>query len=145
MNLIAILLAFLLAGCATVGISTPNSGSGSESSAPTIAAQPVSQAVTVGQSATFTVGADGTAPLSFQWQKNNTNIPGATSGSYKTPAVTMADSGSSFRVVVSNTKGSAMSGAVTLTVSATTVAPTITTHPANQAVTAGQTASFAVT
>jgi hypothetical protein len=128
-----------------VGISTPNSSSGSESSAPTIATQPVSQSVTVGQSAIFTVGADGTAPLSFQWQKNNANIAGATSGSYKTPAATMADSGSSYRVVVSNTKGSATSGAVMLTVSATTVAPTVTTQPANQTVTSGQTASFAVT
>src|SRR5205807_3365571 len=68
-----------------------------------------------------------------------------TSASYTTPPTTTDDSGSTYRVVVSNTKGSAMSGAATLTVSAKTVAPTITTQPANQTVTAGQTASFAVT
>ena len=46
--------------------------------APTITTQPVNQTVTAGQTATFTVVAGGTAPLSYQWQKNGVNIAGAT-------------------------------------------------------------------
>src|SRR5258706_333446 len=112
--------------------------------APTITTQPASQTVTAGQTATFAVVATGTAPLSYQWQKNGANIAGATAASYTTPATTATDSGSTFRVVVNNTAGTATSAAATLTVSAAPVAPTITTQPASQTVTAGQTATFAV-
>src|SRR5467141_3701908 len=112
--------------------------------APTITTQPGNQTVTAGQTATFTVVAAGTAPLSYQWQKNGVNIAGATSTSYTTPVTTTADSGSTFDVVVSNTAGTVTSAAATLTVNPAPVAPTITTPPANQTVTAGQTATFTV-
>jgi len=112
--------------------------------APTITTQPVNQTVTAGQTATFTVVAAGTAPLSYQWQKNGVNIAGATAASYTTPATTTADSGTSFDVVVSNTAGTVTSAAATLTVNPAPVAPSITTQPANQTVTAGQTATFTV-
>ena len=112
--------------------------------APTITTQPVNQTVTAGQTASFAVVAAGTAPLSYQWQKNGANIAGATAASYTTPVTTTGDSGSTFDVVVSNTAGTVTSSAATLTVNAAAVAPTITTQPANQTVTAGQTASFAV-
>src|SRR5712671_959856 len=113
--------------------------------APAITAQPVSQTVTAGQTASFAVTATGTAPLSYQWQKSGVNIAGATSASYTTPATTTADSGATFRVVVSNTAGTVTSAAATLTVNAAVVAPSITAQPVSQTVTAGQTASFAVT
>jgi hypothetical protein len=112
--------------------------------APTITTQPVNQTVTAGQTATFTVVAAGTAPLSYQWRKNGVNIAGATAASYTTPATTTSDSGSAFSVVVTNTAGTATSSAATLTVNPAPVAPTITTQPVNQTVTAGQTATFAV-
>src|SRR5213592_74335 len=112
--------------------------------APTITTQPANQTVTAGQTATFAVVAAGTAPLTYQWQKNGANLTGATSASYTTPATTTADSGSTFRVVVANTAGTVTSAAATLTVTAAAVAPTITTPPANQTVTAGQTATFTV-
>jgi len=112
--------------------------------APTITTQPANQTVTAGQTASFTVVAGGTAPLSYQWQKNGASIAGATTASYTTPVTTTADSGSTFNVVVSNTAGTMTSAAVTLTVNAAAVGPTITTQPANQTVTAGQTASFTV-
>jgi len=112
--------------------------------APTITTQPANQTVTVGQTATFTAVAAGTAPLSYQWQKNGVNIAGATSASYTTPVTTTSDSGSTFAVAVSNTAGTVTSAAATLTVNAAAVAPTITTAPLNQTVTAGQTASFTV-
>ncbi|MGB2779076.1 MAG: choice-of-anchor D domain-containing protein, partial [Candidatus Acidiferrum sp.] len=111
---------------------------------PTITTQPVNETVTAGQTATFTVVAAGTAPLSYQWQKNGASIAGATGTSYTTPATATTDSGSTFRVVVTNTAGSVTSNAATLTVNAAAVAPTITTQPVNETVTAGQTATFAV-
>ena len=100
--------------------------------------------VTAGQTATFSVSASGTAPLSYQWRKNTTNISGATAASYTTPATTAPDNGAKFDVVVSNGAGSATSNQAILTVNAAPVAPTITTQPANQTVTAGQTATFSV-
>ena len=112
--------------------------------APTITTQPANQTVTAGQSATFSVVATGTAPLSYQWQKNGANIAGATSASYTTPATATADNGSTFDVVVSNSAGSVTSNTATLTVNASTAVPTITTEPASQTVTVGQSATFSV-
>jgi hypothetical protein len=95
-----------------------------------------------GATATFTVTADGTAPLSYQWSKGGTAVSGATSSSYTTPTTVMADSGSSFTVTVSNAAGSVISSTATLTVQA--VPPTIATQPANQTVFAGASATFSV-
>jgi hypothetical protein len=88
--------------------------------APTVSTQPVSQTVAAGQAASFTVAAAGTAPLTYQWQKNGSNIAGATSASYTTPATTTSDNGATFRAVVTNSAGSATSNAATLTVKAAT-------------------------
>ena len=93
--------------------------SGSSSlAAPTISTQPGNQTVVARQSATFAVTAGGTAPMSYQWQKNGASIAGATSASYTTPATTTTDNGSTFRVVVSNAAGTITSTAATLTVAA---------------------------
>jgi O-glycosyl hydrolase len=112
--------------------------------APSITTQPANQTVTAGQTATFSVVATGTAPLSYQWQKNGSAISGATAASYTTPATSTSDSGAAFKVVVTNSAGSATSNSATLTVNTAQVAPSITTQPANQTVTAGQTATFSV-
>jgi Immunoglobulin domain len=104
----------------------------------------MSQTVTVGQMATFSVVATGTAPLSYQWRKNTTNISGATAASYTTPASTPADNNAKFDVVVSNSVSSVASTQATLTVNSAPVPPTITTQPSAQTVTAGQTATFTV-
>lgn len=133
--------ALALAGCAGL----VSQSSGTKAVAPTIAAQPASQIVTVGQPATFSVSASGTAPLSYQWLKNNSNIGGATGASYTTPATLTSDNGAKFDVVVSNSAGSIASTMATLTVNAAAVAPTITTEPLNQTVNVGQTATFSVT
>jgi Immunoglobulin I-set domain len=143
-SLLLALAAGWLAGCA--GVTNAGSGSVSEPKAvaPTIGTQPTNATVTAGQMATFSVVASGTAPLAYQWQKNSTNISGATSASYTTPVTTMGDSGAKFDVVVTNSAGSVTSAQATLTVNAAALAPTITTQPANQTVTAGQTATFTV-
>lgn len=118
---VALLVVIVLAcwGCSgnTGGTSTPQ--------APTITTQPASETVAAGQTATFTVAASGTAPLTYQWQKNGSNISGAASASYTTPATTSADSGSMFLVTISNSAGTVKSNSATLTVSSgTQPAPT---------------------
>ena len=109
---------------------------------PSITSQPVNQSVIAGQSATFSVAATGSATLSFQWKKYGSNIPGATSSSYTTPATSPADSGAVFTVVVSNSAGTAISTHATLTVTANAVPPTVTTQPQNLSVLPGASASF---
>ena len=90
------------------------------STLPGITTQPSSQTVNAGQTATFSVVATGTAPLTYQWQKNSVNIAGAVSPIYKTPATILSDSGSTYRVIVTNSAGSTTSTAATLTVNPTT-------------------------
>ena len=85
--------------------------------APAISMQPVAQSVPMGLSAAFSVSAAGSA-LQYQWAKNNVIIAGATGSSYATPATAFADSGASFTVTVSNSAGSVVSGAASLTVTA---------------------------
>jgi hypothetical protein len=104
------------AGSVTSGAATLTVSAGPV--APSITTQPASQSVTAGQTASFSVAAIGTAPLSYQWQKNSVAISGATSSSYTTPAMTSSDNGAQFTVVVSNTAGSVTSSAATLTVNA---------------------------
>jgi len=108
--------------------------------APTITTHPVSLSVNVGQPASFTVVAGGTAPLSYQWKKNGTDIPGASTATFYVNSVQMSDAGS-YLVVVSNSMGSVTSSVATLTVN---VPPTITTQPASVTVNQGQAASFSV-
>lgn len=112
--------------------------------APTITQQPASLAVNEGQAATFSVTADGTGPLAYQWQRNGQPISGAGTSSYTIAAASMADAGAQFAVVVSNAAGSVTSNAATLTVNPVLQAPAITQQPANATVTAGQMATFAV-
>lgn len=89
--------------------------------APAITTQPASQTVIAGKTASFTVGATGTAPLTYQWSKNGAAISGATSSTYTTPAETATDNNAKFTVAVSNTAGNATSNAAILTVSASSL------------------------
>ena len=109
--------------------------------APTITLQPMSQTVVSPATATFSVSAKGTSPLSYQWFANGAAIVGATSNSYTTAATSSSNNGTLYTVVVSNVAGSVTSSAATLTVDS---APTITVQPMSQTVLAGQTASFSV-
>ena len=84
--------------------------------APAITTHPAAQTVTSGQVATFSVTATGSTPLTYQWQKNNVNIAGAVGPMYTTPATILSDNGSTYRVLVTNSAGSAMSNAAILTV-----------------------------
>jgi hypothetical protein len=70
--------------------------------APGISSQPIRQEVTAGHTATFSVIATGFGPLTYQWQKNGTAIPGAALPTYTSPSAVVTDDGSRFTVVVSN-------------------------------------------
>src|ERR1700722_17973602 len=133
-------LALILWSCSGATTSPP----ADSPTAPSFTLQPASQTVMIGQPATFSVTAAGTAPLTYQWQKNNANISGATSANYITPATVSGDNGATFRVIASNSVGNVTSNVATLTVNAAPVAPSISTQPANQTVTVGQTATFSV-
>ncbi len=84
--------------------------------APVITQQPQSIAVAAGATATFSVIALGTQPLSYRWQRGGVDIAGATASAYTSPAVTAADDGAAFRVIISNAAGSVTSQAAVLTV-----------------------------
>jgi glucose/arabinose dehydrogenase len=84
--------------------------------APVLLRHPVSQGVAAGRPATFTVEASGTTPLSYQWQRNGADLPGATGPSLTLPSVTAADSGARFRARVSNTAGAVLSNEAVLSV-----------------------------
>ena len=107
---------------------------------PSITTQPVSQMLSLGQTATFTVAGTGAPPIVYQWRKNNISIAGATSPSYTTPPVTQTDDGSTYVASLSNSYGGVTSSAVVLRIGN----PSITTQPVNRTVAIGQSATFAV-
>jgi len=80
-----------------------------------ITTSPASRTVLQGSATTFTVTADGTAPLSYQWRKDGAAIPGATSPSYTLPSAQPADE-ANYSVVVNNTLGTATSAEAELLV-----------------------------
>ncbi len=113
------------------------------SQAPSISTHPQNVTTAVGQSATFTVVASGSTPLSYQWQRNGTAISGANSSTYTLSNVAASDSGSQFRVVVSNALGSITSDPATLTVTGNGApVPTILTPAASFKYTAGTVLNF---
>ena len=71
---------------------------------PTITLQPQSIGVTAGARAALEVIATGTEPLSYQWQKNNVDLPGETGRVLVLPSATAAQTGS-YRVKVVNGAG----------------------------------------
>jgi len=64
---------------------------------------PASQSFSLGGGVSLSVGASGTG-LSYQWQMNGTNIPGATQSFLNLSNLSVANAGT-YRVVVSSTAG----------------------------------------
>jgi glucose/arabinose dehydrogenase len=83
---------------------------------PVIETQPGSQSVEEGTPVTFTVAATGPGTLSYQWQRDGVDIAGADSPTYELSSPSLADSGATFRGVVTNASGSKVSDVATLTV-----------------------------
>jgi hypothetical protein len=122
---------------------------------PAITVQPTTnQLVGVGTTATLAVIATGTAPLSYQWQVNGTNlmnghangatISGTTNNVLTISNVQTNNSSTNYTVVVTNFAGSVTSSVAALTVQA---APLITMQPTptNQSIAVGSNATFTVT
>lgn len=105
-------------GCNFVGCSSESPPAISAGSvAASIAVQPYSMTVGAGQQVTFTVTGAGSPTLTFQWQRNGTDITAATDASYSLPsAASAADNGSVFTVTVSNSIDSVTSNPAVLTV-----------------------------
>jgi glucose/arabinose dehydrogenase len=96
---------------------------------PQITSQPQNQTVGVGQPASFIVGASGTQPLTYQWQRNGAPISGATAATYTLASASTADNGAIFRAVVTNSFGSATSNPAMLTVASNRAPTGIITSP----------------
>jgi formylglycine-generating enzyme required for sulfatase activity len=88
---------------------------------PQIIAQPQSQPVSAGLTASFSVQAQGSAPLSYRWSKNglyltdDTRITGSASSTLSIANAQSSDAGT-YTVRVSNQAGSVNSGSAVLTV-----------------------------
>ncbi|WP_051780647.1 discoidin domain-containing protein [Janthinobacterium agaricidamnosum] len=112
--------------------------------APAVLSLPVPDGLHVGQEAVFKVTVSGSPVLTYQWYRNNQPIEGATSSTYRIPAVSAADDGVTFYVEVKNPVGRVQSAPVTLKVGAAT-APHIIQQPSNQVAALNSHASLTVT
>ncbi len=110
---------------------------------PAVIVQPVSETVTAGQNASFSVGASGTAPLGYQWRFNGLNLAGKTGTNLTLNSMTLNSAGN-YDVIVSNSVGSVTSAVVRLTAVVPVVPPVIVIEPVSQSVIVGQSASFSV-
>ncbi|HUR44929.1 MAG TPA: lamin tail domain-containing protein [Candidatus Saccharimonadales bacterium] len=121
-----------------------NAGSAGKCSSPvplTIVASPTNTSVLAGGTATFSVSAQGTYPLAYEWRKGTQPIAAETNSALTITNVQPAHSGN-YSVVVSDSSGSLTSAVATLTV----VEPArIVTAPQNLMLAAGDMASLAVT
>jgi hypothetical protein len=111
---------------------------------PAITVQPTSLTVTQGQTATFSVTATGTAPLTYFWRKGATPMTNGPNPSLTIASAQSAAAGT-YSVIVSNSAGTITSSNATLTVIVPPSPPAITAQPGNQIVGLGQTATFTVT
>lgn len=86
--------------------------------APIIVTHPVSQSAAQGTTVAFSVLSSGTAPLNYEWRKDNVPISGQTTSMLTLSNVQESQQGT-YSVVVSNASGSATSSNATLTVTLT--------------------------
>jgi hypothetical protein len=100
--------------------------------APYAVVQPAGQIAPSGSMVSFIVFQAGTAPTTFQWRLNGTNIPGATASSLNLTNVQVANAGN-YSVAFTNSAGGTVSSNAFLDVD---VPPPITYEPFSPAVTA---------
>jgi hypothetical protein len=104
-----------------------------------VTASPGSVTTCLGTTATFSVAASGTPPLSYQWRRNGSPISGQTGSVLQLTAASGVAGG--YDCIVTNTCGSATSAAATLTVES---GPAFTLSPISTSACLGQPASFTV-
>jgi sugar lactone lactonase YvrE len=108
---------------------------------PSIISQPFNVAAAVGSVASLSVDASGTAPLTYSWYSNGTNLVQSSANSTLSFTNASAAESGGYTVVVTNLYGSATSVVVTLGVG---FPPSIITEPAGQTVNAGASVSLSV-
>ncbi len=96
---------------------------------PVITTQPLTQPVAVGGSVTLGTVHTGTPAFTYQWQKNNVNIPGATNATLVLTNAQTATTTGTYRVIIKNAVGTATSIGAKITVQ---TPPSITKHPVSQ-------------
>jgi len=96
-----------------------NAGSAGKcfSSPPFIYIQPINQRVFIGSNAVFSVSANGTQPLTYQWTMDGTNLPGASDSSLLLTNVQTSQAGT-YAVTIANSLGSLVSSNAVLMVKA---------------------------
>ncbi len=105
---------------------------------PVIILAPRNQFVELNNTATFTVTAVGSAPLVYQWRKDNADLVGETSDTLVLSNVQTNDQGR-YSVRITNAVGTATSAAAILRIQQP---PAVTVQPTNQSVIAGTTVQF---
>jgi len=96
-----------------------NSG---QTPAPTVSVPPQSQTVEAGADVTLNVTVVGTPPLSYQWRRNGTALPGATNAMLNLLNVQTNQAGD-YQAVITNSFGSVTTTVATLTVLSSSVVP----------------------
>jgi hypothetical protein len=111
---------------------------------PVITQNPASQSVIEGTPVNFTVAANGSLPMSYQWYFSGmTLIPSATNATYAIANASTNDAGN-YRAVVVNAYGSATSAVASLQVTLDAQPPTIDVPPQNRTVQAGGSVTFSI-
>ncbi|MFM2338020.1 MAG: hypothetical protein RL115_1213 [Bacteroidota bacterium] len=127
------------------GNTTSNAATLTVNTAPTVTTNPTSASICSSNTISFTAAGGGSPAPGFQWQVNTgsgfSNISGANSATYTTPATTIGMSGYQYQCVLSNTCGTVTTAAATLTVSSSV---TITNNPLAQTICEGTNTSFSV-
>jgi pectate lyase len=112
--------------------------------APAITVQPQDTTNLLGNSATFSVTATGTAPLNYRWYFNtNAPISGGTGPALTLNNIQFTNAGG-YSVIVTNVAGAVTSRVALLFVTNIETPPFITAQPQDQSVAQGQTVNFSV-
>ena len=104
---------------------------------PFIIANPVSQTTPGGSPVSFSVQANGTPLLAYQWKHNGTDVPGATSSAYTLSVPACADAGT-YSVRITSPYGTTNSANASLTF----IVPSIVTNPVSQLISGGSPVTF---
>jgi len=113
--------------------------------APQIVVPPKSQTTSLGRVLTLSVGAVGNPAIRYQWQKDGVVISGATASIFRIPLTAVTDAGA-YRVLVTNSLGTATSPEATIVITnPTPSASRFSAQPTSQTVTAGESLTLSAT
>ena len=127
------------------GSVTSNAASLTVNPAISFTTQPAGLTVSAPAPASFSIAASGgTAPLTYQWQRNGIPIVGATGTTYTLVATSAQDNGATFSVTASDVVGATAASATVILNVSTGPVPTITQQPSNKTTTVGRPATITV-